>query len=161
MNDKCRISFFVLGYLSLFHPILVPIRFSAMQLVARKSCLAQPNDCYNAATFHYPPCQCTRRSPSTCILVYLLVHSSSLALPTPRLFRRSGWGRPCRGQVRCPAAPTPHLHSGAGEGGWGSAIGIASTLWASASASASASSRRLSGGGVGEGGSGRVCKSQP
>jgi hypothetical protein len=34
MNDKCRVSFFVLGYLSLSHPILVPIWFSAMQLVA-------------------------------------------------------------------------------------------------------------------------------
>jgi hypothetical protein len=30
MNDKCRVSFFVLGYLSLSHPILVPIRFSAV-----------------------------------------------------------------------------------------------------------------------------------
>jgi hypothetical protein len=39
MNDKSRVSFFVLGYLSLSDPILVPIRFS-------KSCLAQSNDCY-------------------------------------------------------------------------------------------------------------------
>jgi hypothetical protein len=50
MNDKCRVSFFVLGYLSLSHPILVPIQISAMQLVSQKSCLAQrwpqPNDCY-------------------------------------------------------------------------------------------------------------------
>jgi hypothetical protein len=44
MNDKCRVSFFVLGYLSLSHPILVVIWYSAMQLVAQKSCLAQPND---------------------------------------------------------------------------------------------------------------------
>ena len=61
MKDKCRISFFVLGYLSLSHPILVPILFSAMQLVARKSCLAQPNDCHiSLPTVH-------SRSPSTCI----------------------------------------------------------------------------------------------
>jgi hypothetical protein len=48
MNDKLRVSFFVLGYLSLSHPILVLIWFSTMQLVARKSCLAQNNDldCY-------------------------------------------------------------------------------------------------------------------
>jgi hypothetical protein len=43
MNDKSRVSFFVLGYLSLSHPILAPKLFSRMQLVCLKSCLAQPN----------------------------------------------------------------------------------------------------------------------
>jgi hypothetical protein len=45
MNYKSRVFFFVLGYLSLSHQILVLIRFSRMQLVARKYCLEQPNDC--------------------------------------------------------------------------------------------------------------------
>jgi hypothetical protein len=46
VNDKCRVSFFVLRYLSLSHPILITIQFSTMQLVAQKSCLAQPNNSY-------------------------------------------------------------------------------------------------------------------
>ncbi len=105
LNDKCRVSFFVLGYhsKSLSHPmipILVPIRFSAMQLVARKFCLAQPNVCY----ISLPTAHAVHRAQQ-----YLLVHSSSqaLALPTPRRFqvRRSGWGRPGSGQVRGPPPP--------------------------------------------------------
>jgi hypothetical protein len=124
----------------LSHPILVPILFSATLNAAccSKTCLAQrpqPNDCYNLL----PTAQVVHRTH-----IYLLVCSSSLVLPTPRWFRRSSWGRPCRGQVRRPAALAPYLHSGVGGGG-GFAIGIASMP----SASASALSRRLSGGGVG------------
>jgi hypothetical protein len=50
MNDKCRVSFFVLGYLSLSHHILVPIRSSAMQLVTRKPAWLGPK----IPIFHYP-----------------------------------------------------------------------------------------------------------
>jgi hypothetical protein len=71
-----------------------------MQLVARKFCLAQPNDCY----ISLPTAHAVHRAQQ-----YLLVHSSSqaLALPTPRRFqvRRSGWGRPGSGQVRGPPPP--------------------------------------------------------
>jgi hypothetical protein len=89
---------------------------SYLPRIQMKTCVTQPNDCYislptagTAYTFHRAH-------------VYFLVHSSSFALqvPTPLRFRRSGWGRPVRGQVRGPAAPAPHLHSR--EGGWGSAI---------------------------------------
>jgi hypothetical protein len=45
INDKCRVSFFVLGYLSLSHPILVPILFSA-----RKPAWLSPK----IARFRYP-----------------------------------------------------------------------------------------------------------
>jgi hypothetical protein len=127
MSDKSRVSFFVLGYLSLSDPILVPIRFSKSC-----QCLAQSNDCYiSLPTVH--SAHAVHRAH-----VYLLVNSSSLALPTLRLFRRSGWGRPGRGQVTVcgAAAPTPHLHSGE-RGSMG-----ASTPGPSALASASASSRR-------------------
>jgi hypothetical protein len=144
INDKCSISFFVLGYLSLSHPILVPIRFSAMQLVARKPAWLSPMNATLPFMILVPPAQALHRAHVT-----LLVHSSSLALPTPRRFRRSGWGRPGRGQVRGLDAPAPHLHSG--EGSWGSAMGITSTP----SALASASSLLLSGGGGGKGGDGR------
>jgi hypothetical protein len=108
---KCRVSFVVLGYLSLPHPILVqvPILFSTMQLVARKSCQAQPNDCYILLT--------TSSSPSTCILTSVFTFSC----PSHTL--------PVQGTAgaRQPHAPPAQLG-----GELGSAIGIALTPSASA-----------------------------
>jgi hypothetical protein len=155
-NDKCRVSFF--DGPGIF--FIVPSHPGSDTVQRNAACRSKilPGSALCLLYFATHRAYAVHRAHA-----YLLVHSHSLALPTPRLFRRSGWGRPGRSQVRCPAAPTPHLHSE--EGGWGSAIGIqvASTPGssASASASASASSRRLSGRGGGKGGGGRVCKSQP
>jgi hypothetical protein len=119
-NGKCRVSFFVLGYLSLSHPILVPILFSAMQLVARKSCLAQPNDCYiSLPTVHTP------FAKHNAAHVYLLVHSSSLTLPTPRLFRRSleaAEAGPAGARFAAPPPPRPTCTAGRGVGALPSAL---------------------------------------
>jgi hypothetical protein len=130
MNDKCRVSFYVLGYLSLSNPILVPILFSAMQLVARKSCLAQPNDCYiSLPTVHTP---FTKH-----VYIYWCIQ---VLLPFPRpayLGEAAGAGQ--AGARFAQAAPPPPRPTCTAGRGVGSAIGIASTPWPSALASASAS----------------------
>jgi hypothetical protein len=111
MNDRCRVSFFVLGYLSLSHSILVlnlPIHFSVMQLVARKPAwLSQM-----IATFRYPPY--TRRSPSTCIFTGAFKFSCPSHAP-PVYAKRLG--RALQGPGSRPRRPSaPPAQRGVGGG---------------------------------------------
>ena len=86
MNDKSRVSFFVLGYLSLSHPILVLIRF---RLIIQHNAACRSRFLPGSAQWllHFAT-HCTRRSPRTSIFV---------SIPGTRLRRSGGdWGR-----VRC------------------------------------------------------------